>query len=169
MELRMLTASFNVSYEWNLSGWWRSPLLLSGSQSTPTTWTQTCHREETNDSHTRLHAAGTPAQCASVRDAHVHPAIPVDVHRIQRNVSVGVALFCTPACSHRHKLSSSQSTSHFFYHTLFFSSHFHSHAAFVLPCSSCCPLPLWFLPCWLFCWRTPAGCHGGDTGGILSV
>lgn len=62
------------------------------------------------------------------------------------------------------------STSHFLHHTLFFlSSHSRAHTAFVLLRSSCCLLPLWFLPCWLFCWQTPAGCHGWDRGGILSV
>lgn len=62
------------------------------------------------------------------------------------------------------------STSHFLHHTLFFlSSHSRAHTAFVLLRSSCCLLPLWFPPCWLFCWQTPAGCHGWDRGGILSV
>lgn len=36
-------------------------------------------------------------------------------------------------------------------------------------CSPCSPLLLWFLPRWLFCWQAPAGCHGSERGGILSV
>lgn len=130
-------------------------------------------REKTITSYTSLPAAGTsafPAHCAAVKDVLAHTVIPVDFHIILRNVSVGVGLFCTPGWSHRHTLSPSPSTSHFLYHTLFIlSSHSQSHTAFVLPLSSCCPLPLWFLPCWLFCWQTPAGCHGWDRGGILSV
>lgn len=101
--------------------------------------------------HTYLPAAGT-AHCAAVKDVRVHTVIPVDFRIIQRNVCVGVGLFCTPGWSHRHTLSASPAISHFLYHTLFFlSSHFHSHTVFVLLWSSCCPLPLWFLPCWLFC------------------
>lgn len=118
--------------------------------------------------HTSLPAAGICAVPAvfSVTNTVIH----VDFHIIQRNVSVGVGLFCTAGWSHRHTLSASLATSRFLYHTLFFiSSHSHSHTAFVLLRFSCCPLPLWFLPCWLFCWQTQAGCHGWDRGGNPSV
>ncbi len=77
--------------------------------------------------HTSLPAAGTCAVPAvfSVTNTVIH----VDFHIIQRNVSVGVGLFCTPGWSHRHTLSASLATSHFLYHTLFFiSSHSLSHS-----------------------------------------
>lgn len=46
---------------------------------------------------------------------------------------------------------------------------FASHSLSYSFCSPCSPLLLWFLPRWLFCWQAPAGCHGSERGGILSV
>lgn len=137
----------------------RSPIAFRlGKRASPPTHISSCCRY------------CVPAHWAAVEDARVHTVIPADFHIIQRNVSVGVGLFYAPGRSHRHTLSVSPSTSHFLYHTLhFLSSHTDSHTAFVLLRSSCCPLALWFLPCWLFCWQTSAGCHGWDRGGILSV
>lgn len=46
---------------------------------------------------------------------------------------------------------------------------FASHSLSYSFCSPCSPLLLWFLPRWLFCWQAPAGCHGSERGGTLSV
>lgn len=61
---------------------------------------------------------------------------------IQRNVRVGVGLFCTPGWSHRHTFSASASTSHFLYYTFFL-----PFFALTLtqPLSSCTPLVVLFL------------------------
>lgn len=117
-------------------------------------------------SHPAVTHVSSCCRYPSPRCASVHAVIRDDFRIMQRNVRVGVGLSARqdgPTDTHFQHPCPPQ--------TFLWITHFPSFlkTAFVLLWSPCCLLPLCFLPCWLFCWRTPAGCGGCDGGGMLGA